>query len=133
MFSLSTLATSLAPLPPMPMPAMFRRSFAPSTLRRATKGKESAPATTAVRLTNWRRVMGGWFMEVDAICDLHLFVLPVDWSRIGLPRWRGRKGRRLRFDGVAGSNYDSTAQKEIASDDASAIVGLHESGRGTKA
>src|SRR5438477_4070004 len=56
MFSLSTLATSLAPLPPTPMPAMFNRLFAPSTFRRATKGMDSAAVAMTERLTNCRRV-----------------------------------------------------------------------------
>src|SRR6266511_2025899 len=96
MFSLSTLATSLAPLPPTPMPATLRRLVAPSTLRRATKGKASAALTTAVRFTNWRRVREWGFIKgVDELTPSFIpgsagrsrfavevrLSIPIDYSR----------------------------------------------------
>src|SRR6266550_8230970 len=72
MFSLPTFSTSLAPLPPTPMPAMFSRLFAPSTLRRATKGMASAAVVMTVRLTNCRRVNERTFIIGNRIGCLHL-------------------------------------------------------------
>src|SRR2546430_3426439 len=62
------LPISLEPLPPTPMPAMFNRLFAPSTLRLATKGKDSALVASTVRFTNWRRVIGRIFKIGRASC-----------------------------------------------------------------
>src|SRR5947207_5262947 len=55
------------------MPAMFKRSFAPRTLRRATKGKAiAAVAAVAERFTNWRRLRSWGFMMSFGIVSAHL-------------------------------------------------------------